>query len=96
MSTTAKYYLAKLREDDKILHIRYSAVILFSLSIFVSLPLSFLLTFLIGLGKEYWDHFYGSGFCYYDMLANLVGMVITIPVILLLKPFFTFLLSFTA
>ena len=30
---------------------------------------------LIGLIKECWDHFWGSGFCWLDMLANAFGIV---------------------
>jgi hypothetical protein len=25
------------------------------------------------LVKECWDHFYGSGFCWFDMTGNLIG-----------------------
>jgi len=28
----------------------------------------------IGLAKELWDRRYGTGFCWYDMLANALGM----------------------
>ena len=27
-----------------------------------------------GLGKEIWDACYGSGFCWYDMLGNAIGI----------------------
>ena len=36
--------------------------------------LTFLVVSGIGLGKELWDHWYGSGFCWLDMLANCFGM----------------------
>jgi uncharacterized protein YfiM (DUF2279 family) len=29
---------------------------------------------LIGLAKECWDHYWGSGFCWLDMLANTMGI----------------------
>lgn len=28
----------------------------------------------VGLVKEIWDHFLGSGFCHHDILANLLGI----------------------
>ena len=36
--------------------------------------LAFGAVFLIGLAKECWDHFYGSGFCWFDMMGNLIGI----------------------
>lgn len=45
-------------------------------SLWPSLVAAATLTLLIGLGKEVWDHFYGSGFCWFDMVANLAGMLI--------------------
>ena len=65
----------KMTESDKILHIKYSAAIM--LASYVVLPMMYAIffTFLVGLLKECWDHYYGSGFCCYDMLANLIGML---------------------
>lgn len=31
-------------------------------------------TLLIGLGKEIWDKHFGSGFCWFDMAANVAGV----------------------
>lgn len=33
-------------------------------------------TLLIGLAKEVWDKHFGSGFCWYDMAANLAGVCV--------------------
>jgi hypothetical protein len=38
----------------------------------------------IGLAKELWDRRYGTGFCWYDMLANGLGMATGL---ILLLPF---------
>ena len=35
--------------------------------------LAFGVVFLLGLAKEWWDKYYGSGFCFYDMTGNLIG-----------------------
>jgi len=39
---------------------------------------SVILISLIGLIKEVWDHFYGSGFCWYDMQANFAGLTLAV------------------
>jgi hypothetical protein len=39
---------------------------------------SVILISLIGLGKEVFDHFYGSGFCWYDIQANLAGLTLSV------------------
>ena len=49
----------------------------------VSLPVmgllnSIILISLIGLTKEAFDHFYGSGFCWYDLQANMAGLFLSI------------------
>ena len=81
----------KLKEEDKILHIKYSAGILLVLSLFLAILPALFLTFLIGLGKECWDHFYGSGFCLYDMLANIVGIGCSLLLITLAQVISTFI-----
>ena len=64
-----------LREKDKHQHFLYSLVILLGSYCVLSLALSIIVTLLIGLGKEIWDHYCGSGFCWWDLLANGVGIV---------------------
>ena len=65
--------LGKLRENDKRLHMAWS----FWLTLFALLlwpvPWAFSAVFIIGLAKECWDSRYGSGFCVFDLLANLMG-----------------------
>ena len=39
---------------------------------------SIILISLIGLTKEAFDHFYGSGFCWYDLQANMAGLFLSI------------------
>jgi len=62
-----------IKQQDKQQH--YAVCLLLTL---VSLPYlgliaSTLLTFTVGLTKEIWDEYYGTGFCWYDMLANFMG-----------------------
>ena len=78
----------KLREADKILHIKYSAAILLCLYLVFPIEVALVFTFFIGLAKECWDHYYGSGFCYYDMLGNVLGMFAVVLAIGLVNLFF--------
>ena len=66
--------LAKMREEDKRKHIAWSFWLILLALAFMPIAKAFFLVFLIGLAKECWDHFYGSGFCLYDMMGNLLGI----------------------
>ena len=44
----------------------------------IELVNSVILIFLIGLGKEVFDHCYGSGFCWYDIQVNLSGLTLSV------------------
>jgi hypothetical protein len=68
----------KMLEPDKILHIKYSAAIMLVSYIVLPMVVALVFTFLIGLLKECWDHYYGTGFCFYDMLANIIGILFSI------------------
>ncbi|MDD2809709.1 hypothetical protein [Rhodoferax sp.] len=65
----------KLKEEDKVKHIAWSFWITAFGLIFLSAHASVLVAFIIGFAKEVWDHFFGSGFCWFDMLGNIVGIV---------------------
>jgi len=68
-----KYIYQLLIQRDKQQHfIACFFISLFTLP-FVSLVFSFTLAMAIGLLKEIWDHYYGSGFCWFDMQANVLG-----------------------
>lgn len=75
----------RMMAEDKILHIQYSAGIMLASYVLLPMLYAFIFTFLVGLLKECWDHYYGSGFCLYDMLANMIGILCTV---FLLKSFF--------
>jgi len=61
------------REKDKRQHFFYSCLLLWGTLIFFDISHAFLIVLLIGLIKEIWDHFYGQGFCWKDMGANVLG-----------------------
>lgn len=65
----------KIRERDKQQHFVYSlGIFVAAFLVLPSLQLSGLVVFFTGLGKEIWDHYFGSGFCLYDMIANGLGI----------------------
>lgn len=63
----------KLREEDKRLHMIWSFWLTLSALLLWPAPWAFAAVFLIGFAKECWDSRYGSGFCVFDLLANLMG-----------------------
>lgn len=69
-----------LVEEDKIKHMAWSFWLLMAGMFFMPPTIALLVVFLIGLGKEVWDKYYGSGFCYYDMLGNFIGMALALMV----------------
>ena len=75
---------AKMREADKRKHIAWSFWLILLALAFMPIASAFVLVFLIGLAKECWDHFFGSGFCLYDMTGNFLGSALGLSVALVL------------
>jgi hypothetical protein len=69
------------QQEDKQKHFVCSLVLLLLLSYFFSAETALVLTFFIGFGKEVYDHFYGSGFCWFDMFANALGVAFALLLI---------------
>lgn len=66
---------AEIFRYDKFQHFTYSLGIFLGASMLLPSPaIAAGATILVGLGKEIWDHYYGSGFCLYDMLFNAIGI----------------------
>lgn len=69
------FLAVKLREEDKIKHMVWSFFLTLA-ALTITLPYqAFCAVFVIGLAKECWDFRFGSGFCLYDMTANLIGSI---------------------
>jgi hypothetical protein len=66
----------RLTQTDKYQHIFVSFIIMLVCIFFFSITLSFVLTVIVGIAKEVWDKYYGSGFCWYDMTANMLGIAL--------------------
>lgn len=64
----------KLNEEDKQQHMTWSFWLTHGACILWPAPWALAAVALAGLGKEIWDARYGSGFCWYDMLGNVLGM----------------------
>ncbi len=60
-------------KEDKRLHLIWSFWITIVARIIWPTPWAFMIVFIIGFLKECWDHRYGSGFCIYDIFANVIG-----------------------
>lgn len=73
VNQSLQFLVIKLREEDKIKHMVWSFWLTLAASIVLSPALAFGAVFLLGLAKEWWDKYYGSGFCFYDMTGNLIG-----------------------
>lgn len=63
-------------EKDKQQHFAVSFFLFIFICFFVNIGYALLLTFIVGLLKEVWDEFYGSGFCLWDMVANFLGILV--------------------
>ncbi len=83
----------KLREEDKIKHMVWSFYLTLMALVLLSPVLAFGTVFLLGLVKEWWDKFYGSGFCFYDMTGNLIGSLAGLLCDFLLRLLLTAVLS---
>jgi len=61
-------------ERDKQQHFWLSMVIVLLALFIVGFGPAVLISASAGLAKEIWDHYYGSGFCRYDLLADALGI----------------------
>jgi len=69
---------SKFTEEDKRLHMTWSFWLTLSALLFWPAIWAFTTVFLIGFAKECWDSRYGSGFCMFDLLANLMGTTLAL------------------
>lgn len=65
----------KLQEEDKGRHMAWSFWLTLAALVLWPAPLAFTAVFVLGLGKECWDFRYGTGFCLFDMVGNLIGIL---------------------
>ncbi|WP_151704808.1 hypothetical protein [Nitrincola alkalilacustris] len=65
-----------LLEHDKRQHLVYSLILTLFFGWLLGLTAGISIALLIGLAKEVWDHYRGSGFCWIDMIANILGILL--------------------
>ncbi len=91
-----QFFLAlplKLRAEDKFNHIAWSFCLTLGALALLSPVLALGAVFLLGLAKEWWDKYYGSGFCFYDITGNLIGILAGLLCDFLLRLLLTSVLS---
>ena len=64
----------KLREEDKIQHMVWSFWLTLAACLLLPGLMAISGVLLLGFAKESWDFRYGSGFCLFDMVGNLIGI----------------------
>jgi hypothetical protein len=69
-----QHLFTKMMEKDKLQHMRWSFVLVLISNWWWPLAWATIAVFVVGLAKEIWDARYGSGFCFYDLLGNLIGI----------------------
>ena len=69
-------------QQDKILHFLVSFSLVIFLNLLLGLIPSIIISFIIGLLKEIYDKYFGSGFCWKDLLADFIGILIAMGLIL--------------
>jgi len=70
------------QEHDKRQHFFYSLLLTLGFGMLAGVMLAVVAVMLIGLAKECWDHYFGSGFCWIDMAANLLGIMAALPLLI--------------
>lgn len=85
LSQISERLLRHYHEEDKRQHFTYSFVLLLMSAFWLNLWAAVSVVLLIGLVKEVWDHFWGSGFCWIDMAANVLGIIGAVPCVWLMS-----------
>ena len=74
----AKLYSYVLEHKDKLLHFLCSFFILHFFNAFLPLIFAILISVVFGIGKEIWDEKKHSGWDWYDLLADTLGIIFAI------------------
>ena len=80
LSHACRAFNAKLHEEDKRLHMLWSFWLTLAAMILWPPAWAFMGVFLLGLAKECWDSRFGSGFCLFDISANILGSLCAISI----------------
>lgn len=78
------YIQEKVHEKDKQQHFVISFLITIISLFLMSVLNTMVFVITIGVLKEIWDSYKGTGFCWIDMLSNMIGMLSGIIVMLVI------------
>lgn len=66
----------RMQQEDKVKHIICAFLVVLLLLPVVSIWWAGAAVFAAGVLKEVWDSVSGTGFCWYDIVANAIGIVV--------------------
>jgi hypothetical protein len=69
-------FTERMQQEDKAQHIICAFLVVVLLLPMMPLAWAAALVFGAGLVKEGWDGWVGTGFCWYDIAANAIGIVL--------------------
>ena len=70
--------LERMQQEDKAQHVICAFLSVLLLQSVTTLWTAAALVFVAGLVKELWDYTVGTGFCWYDVTANTLGILLTL------------------
>jgi hypothetical protein len=62
-------------QEDKKQHFLVCFILMLGFLPYMSIIYSVIITLAIGFLKEIWDIYFGTGFCWFDMSANILGIL---------------------
>jgi len=69
---------SKMVEEDKAQHIICAFMAMIAVQFVLGSYTAAIVIFVFGLIKELWDLWKGTGFCWYDVTANILGISFTL------------------
>jgi hypothetical protein len=76
-------FAERMQQEDKAQHIICAFMAVVLLLSLLSVYWACALVFVLGLVKEAWDGILGTGFCWYDIAANGIGVLFAFALIVL-------------
>ncbi len=69
-------FVERMHQEDKVKHIICAFLVVLLLLPVVSAWWAGAAVFTVGILKEVWDSVSGTGFCWYDIAANVIGILL--------------------
>jgi len=74
-------FTERMQQEDKAQHIICAFIVVVMLQPLMSVLWAGLAVFAMGLVKEAWDGSMGTGFCWYDIAANTIGVLLALMLV---------------